>query len=360
MTEDKVIDLRSDTLTHPTEQMRRAMQAAEVGDDCHSEDPTVNRLEAIAAERLSMESALYLPSGTMANSTALITHLQLTNGKPNDETPGLVVHEVHAHMFSADRDRIAKALFPIKSASILTEWGVITPTQLQATLSFHPNSHPRLLCLENTHNYTGGGALTPRQMSNVATTAHSAGMHVHCDGARLFNAAIAQQLPVSDLVRDIDSVMFCVSKGLSAPVGSILCGNSEFIEAARNTRKIHGGSMRQAGVIAAAGIVAIEEMTERLSEDHLKAAKLSENLASIDDIELLIPPIPTNFAVLDVHRLGWTTEEILERYRSVGILATPRPPPRVRLVLNRHIDELQIDRVVEATRQIVATATAQQ
>ena len=182
MTEDKVIDLRSDTLTHPTEQMRRAMQAAEVGDDCHSEDPTVNRLEAIAAERLSMESALYLPSGTMANSTALITHLQLTTGKPNDETPGLVVHEVHAHMFSADRDRIAKALFPIKSASVLTEWGVITPTQLQAELSSHPNSHPRLLCLENTHNFCQGSPLSPDYMASVADLAASYGLKIHLDG----------------------------------------------------------------------------------------------------------------------------------------------------------------------------------
>ena len=358
MKNGKLLDLRSDTVTRPTERMRQAMHAAEVGDDCFAEDPTVNRMEAMAAERLGKEAAVYVPSGTMANSTALITHLQLGSGSSGNGAPALAVHEAHAHMFSSDRDRLARALFPLETEAVATEWGVITPDHLQAATAAHPDAAPTLLCIENTHNYTGGGAVTPAQVHAGAAAAHAAGMHVHCDGARLFNAAVAQGLPAADLVREVDSVMFCISKGLSAPVGSILCGDAAFIAGARDTRKIHGGSMRQAGVIAAAGIVALEAMVERLAEDHVNAARLGAALATIDGIDVLIPPIPTNFAVIDVHRLGWTTEELLDRYRSVGVLATPRPPTRARLVLNRHVDAAQVDRVVDATRTIVAAAGA--
>lgn len=354
MTGSDLLDLRSDTLTLPTKQMRQAMYTAEVGDDVFAEDPTVIRLEAMAAERLGKEAAMYVPSGTMANSTALITCLQLGSSETAAGTPALAVHEANAHMFSSDRDRLACALFPLETEAVETEWGVITPHHLQAAISSHRDADPRLLCIENTHNYTGGGALTPAQIGEVAAAAHAAGMHVHCDGARLFNAAIAQQLPADELVREVDSVMFCISKGLSAPVGSILCGDSAFIDAARYTRKIHGGSMRQAGIIAAAGIVALERMVDRLAEDHHNAARLTAALATIDGIEVLIPPIPTNFAVIDVRLLGWTTEELLDRYRSVRVRATPRPPTRARLVLNRHIDRQKVDRVVDATRKIVS------
>ena len=354
MSSGELLDLRSDTVTRPTERMRQAMHAAEVGDDCFAEDPTVNRLEAMAAERLGKEAAVYVPSGTMANSTALITHLQLGSDAAGNGAPALAVHESHAHMFSSDRDRLARALFPLETEAVDTEWGVITPDHLQAAIAAHPGAAPTLACIENTHNYTGGGALTPAQVNALADAAHAAGMRVHCDGARLFNAAVALRLPAADLVAQVDSVMFCISKGLSAPVGSILCGDAPFIAAARDTRKIHGGSMRQAGVIAAAGIVALQAMVDRLAEDHVNAARLAAALSTIDGIEVLIPPIPTNFAVIDVRRLGWTTEELLDRYRALGVLAVPRPPTRARLVLNRHVGAEEVDRVVEATGTIVA------
>ena len=270
---DATVDLRSDTLTHPTERMRQAMHAAEVGDDTFGDDPTVQRLEAMAAERLGKEAAVYVPSGSMGNSTALITYLEI-GARSGGGRPALAVHETHAHMFSSDRDRFARALFPVESASVDTEWGVLTPDHLQQAIAAHPGAEPRLLCIENTHNYTGGGAVTPAQVNAVTGAAHAAGMRVHCDGARLFNAAVAQGLTAAELVEQVDSVMFCVSKGLSAPVGSMLCGDAAFIEAARDTRKIHGGSMRQAGVIAAAGIVSLEVMVDRLAEDHVHAARL--------------------------------------------------------------------------------------
>ena len=350
---DATVDLRSDTLTHPTERMRQAMHAAEVGDDTFGDDPTVQRLEAMAAERLGKEAAVYVPSGSMGNSTALITHLEI-GARSGGDRPALAVHETHAHMFSSDRDRFARALFPVESASVETEWGVLTPDHLQQAIADHPGAEPRLLCIENTHNYTGGGAVTPAQVNAVAGAAHAAGMRVHCDGARLFNAAVAQRLPAAELVEQVDSVMFCVSKGLSAPVGSILCGEAAFIDAARDTRKLHGGSMRQAGVIAAAGIVSLEVMVDRLAEDHVNAARLRAGLRTIDGIEVVEPAIPTNFAVVDVRGLGWTAEQMLDRYRAEGVLGGPRPPTRVRLVVNRHIGAAQVDRVIDATRHIVA------
>ena len=346
------IDLRSDTVTHPTERMRQAMSAAEVGDDCFAEDPTVTRLEAAAAERLGMEAAVFVPSGSMANGAALITHLQ--TGGNGGGRPALVVHEANAHMFASDRDRLARALYDVAPAAVETEWGIITPEHVRQAIAAHPGAEPRLLCLENTHNYTGGGAVTPAQVNAAAAAARAAGMRVHCDGARLFNAAVALGLPAAELVAQVDSVMFCVSKGLSAPVGSILCGEAAFIDAARAARKLLGGAMRQAGVIAAAGIVALEEMVDRLADDHANAARLAAGLRSAGGgLEVLAPPIPTNFAVIDVRGLGWTTEELLDRYRAHGVLATPRPPARARLVLNRHVNAGQVDRVIDVTRRIV-------
>ena len=199
--------------------------------------------------------------------------------------------------------------------------------------------------------------MTPAQVNAAAAAAHAAGMRVHCDGARLFNAAVALGVPASALVAQVDSAMFCVSKGLSAPVGSILCGDAAFIAAARETRKLHGGSMRQAGVIAAAGIVALAEMVDRLADDHANAARLAAGLRTVGGgLQVPVPPIPTNFAVVDVRELGWTTEELLDRYRAEGVLVTPRPPTRARLVLNRHVGAGQVDRVIDATRRIAAGA----
>ena len=199
MNTDAPVDLRSDTLTHPTDRMRQAMHAAEVGDDTFGDDPTVKRLEAMAAERLGKEAALYVPSGSMGNSTALITYLEI-GARSGGSRPALAVHETHAHMFSSDRDRFARALFEVESAAVDTEWGVLTPEHVQQAIAAHPGAEPLLLCIENTHNYTGGGAVTPDEVNAVAGAAHAAGMRVHCDGARLFNAAIAQGVPAAELV----------------------------------------------------------------------------------------------------------------------------------------------------------------
>ena len=178
-------------------------------------------------------------------------------------------------------------------------------------------------------------------------------MRVHCDGARIFNAAVAQSMTAADLVRQVDSVMFCLSKGLSAPVGSVLCGEGDFIEEARAIRRFHGGAMRQAGVIAAAGIVALEEMVDQLAEDHANAARMRAGLEQVDGIEVITPPIPTNFAVVDGGDLGWTSEELMARYREEGVLVIARSPTRVRLVVNRHVEADHVDRVVAATQRMV-------
>ena len=345
-----VIDMRSDTVTRPTARMRQAMFEAEVGDDCFAEDPTVTRFEAMAAERLGKEAAIYLPSGTMANSTALTAHLEGTAG------PALVIHEERAHMFSADRDRFARALFEIRTAAIDTEWGGITAEQVRAAVEAYSDTIPRLLCIENSHNHRSGSALTPCQVRTVCAEARAAGMRVHCDGARIFNAAVAQSIPAADLVREVDSVMFCISKGLSAPVGSVLCGDTAFIEVAAAVRKIHGGAMRQAGVIAAAGIVALEEMVVRLARDNENASKLCAALDGIDGIDVVIPPIPTNFVVVDAAGLGWSSDELLARYAVEGVLGIARLPTRVRLVLNRHVGAKEVARVAELTRLIAAAA----
>ncbi len=348
MTGTGPIDLRSDTVTRPTEQMRQAMQAAEVGDDNFGEDPTVTQLETIAAARLGKEAALFVPSGTMANSTALIAHLE---GAPDGS---LVVHESRAHMFSAGRDRFARAMFDVECATVDTEWGVISPADLGAAIDSHPQARPHLLCIENTHNYRCGGAWTAAQVADLSAAARAAGMRVHCDGARIFNAAVAQSVPAADLVRSVDSVMFCISKGLSAPVGSLLCGNGALIDSARQVRKIHGGSMRQAGVIAAAGIVALDGMVERLADDHANAATLRNALAGIEGIELPTPPIPTNFVVIDAAGRGWSSEELLKRLADEGVLAIARPPSRARLVFNRHVGSERVDRVAAAVHRIAA------
>lgn len=289
----KVIDLRSDTITHPTPEMRKAMFEAEVGDDVYREDPTVNRLEAMAAEMMGKEAALFTTSGTQSNLIGVLTH---TNH--GDEI--ILGDEAHIIWYEVGG---AAALGGVIMRTVPTDSrGRLNPDDIERAIRGKDIHYPQttLLCLENTHNRCGGTVLTPDYTDEVCKLAHARGLKVHLDGARIFNAAVALGVPASALVRNSDSVALCLSKGLSAPVGSLLCGSEDFIERARKFRKMLGGGMRQAGVIAAAGIVALETMVDRLAEDHANARRLAEGLAGIKGIRLAQDDIPTNIVMFHI------------------------------------------------------------
>ncbi len=321
------------------------MEAA-LGDDGYGEDTTVNKLQELAAETLGMEAGLYVPSGTMGNACALFAHTR---------SGGDVFFEERAHLFAGARGEFA-VLHGVKPHPMQAEFGVIQPEQLDEIINSEDVSQPSLLCIENTHNGSGGSAWTPAEVEAVSTAARTHGLKIHMDGARLFNAVVAHGIGVKDYTRHIDSVMFCVSKGLSAPVGSLLCGSHVFIDEADAVRKRMGGGMRQAGIIAAAGIVALEKMVDRLAEDHENARLLCTGLESIEGLKIQRPPTPTNFAMVNVEELGWRSESLIEKWRTCGILANPRPPASARLVVHRHITRDDVTYVVDATRQLVERA----
>ena len=338
-----MIDLRSDTVTQPTPAMREAMYRAEVGDDVYGEDPTTNRLEAMAAERLGKEAALFVVSGTMANLVALLTHC----GRGDEVILG---DRSHTFLFEAGG-----------SASLggIHHWAV--PNQPDGTLRLEDvaaavrldNEHyprSRLLCLENTHNRCGGAVLSVEYTDAACALAHSHGLHVHIDGARIFNAAVALGIPARDLVRDADSVAFCLSKGLSAPVGSLLCGSAAFIKEARRWRKAVGGGMRQCGVIAAAGIVALEEMVDRLAEDHANARRFAEGIAAVRGIEIDPGKVETDIVILSVDAERTTASQLVEALRARGVQMGAIGPSKIRAVTHYGIDAADVDAAIAAVR----------
>ncbi len=286
----KVIDLRSDTITHPTPEMRRAMFEAEVGDDVYGEDPTLNRLEAVAAKMMGKEAAVFTTSGTQSNLAAVLTHT-----KRGEE----VIVGDQAHMLWYELGGTAALGGVILRTVPNDRAGRLSLDDIERKIRAKDIHYPEttLLCLENTHNRCGGGVLTPDYMGEVCNLAHRRGLKVHLDGARIFNAAVALGVPAAVLVQDVDSVAVCLSKGLSAPVGSLLCGSEDFVERARKFRKMLGGGMRQAGVVAAAGIVALETMVDRLAEDHTNARRLAQGLTGMEGITLAQDDIPTNIVM---------------------------------------------------------------
>jgi len=341
-----IIDLRSDTVTQPTEEMREAMARAMVGDDVLGEDPTVRELEALAAEMLGKERGLFVPSGTMANLVAVMTHTQ-----KGDEV--LVEAEAHTYYYEVGSISAVAGVIP---RPIPGRFGYIAPDQVREAVR-PPNVHfpiPRLLCLENTHNRAGGMPFGPQEMDAVGLTAHELGLAVHVDGARIFNAAVAVGVPAGQLVRYADSVMFC---GLSAPVGSVLLGKADFIERARRFRKMVGGGMRQAGVIAAAGIVALRTMVDRLATDHANARRLAEGISRTAPLSVDLSRVRTNIVLVAVNaRL--TAPEFTDRLKQDGVLTLPTGASTIRMVTHRHITAHDIDTALEAIRR-TATAFAQ-
>ena len=346
-----IVDLRSDTLTLPTPEMREAMARAEVGDDVWGEDPTVHRLEALAAARLGKEAGLFVASGTMGNLVSVVAHTQAGQE---------VVLDLDSHIYNYE---VAGGTIVghVQMRPVKTERGFLTAEQVQDSLR-PANIHippTGLVCLENTHNRHGGTCCPPEDIAAVAAVAHAAGVPVHIDGARLFNAAIALKREPRDFARHADSVTFCLSKGLGAPVGSVVCGTAPFVERARRVRKMVGGGMRQAGILAAAGLVALERMVDRLADDHRHARALAEAVATMPGLTVDLASVQTNIVVIRVSRGDRTTSakataELVAgcAARKVKIHATG--PTGIRCVTHKDVDADDIRRAIEAFREITA------
>jgi threonine aldolase len=340
----KSIDLRSDTVTHPTDEMRRAMYEAEVGDDVFGEDPTVNRLETLAAQKMGKEAALFTPSGTMSNLLAV-----LSQTRHGDE----IILGSEAHIFWNEVGGAA-ALGGVMMRTVQNRAdGTMEIAGVESSIRSHNIHYPptTLLCLENTHNRCGGAVLTAEYTAEICGMAHAHGLRVHLDGARIFNAAVALNVPAATLAAPADSVCFCLSKGLSAPVGSLLCGSSDFITRARKLRKMVGGGMRQAGIIAAAGIVAIETMAGRLAEDHANAGRLASGIASINGMKA--EPVQTNIVMFEPPP-GLEATAFIQLMHENGVLFTYPGGRRVRAVTHRMISAADIDDALACIERVIS------
>ncbi|NJN17777.1 MAG: low-specificity L-threonine aldolase [Oscillochloris sp.] len=343
-----VVDLRSDTVTQPSPAMREAINRAELGDDVYGEDPTINRLEALAAELTGKEAAVLVVSGTMGNLTALLAHGQ--RGQR-------VILGDESHIFRYEGGG-ASALGGLVYHTLPTAAdGSLPLDSIQQAAAPSSDTHwapPGLICLENTHNRCGGTVLSPAYMADVHAIARDAGLPLHLDGARVFNAAVALDVPVSAIATHVDSLQFCLSKGLAAPVGSIVAGSQPFIERVRRVRKMVGGGMRQAGIIAAAGIVALTEMVERLSDDHANARALAGGLAAIPAIGIDPSRVQTDIVRFDLPADGPDAATFLAALREHGVAMSSLGPRTVRAVTHYGVEAGQIDQVLSAVRAVLA------
>ncbi len=348
----RAVDLRSDTVTHPTQAMREAMYRAEVGDDVYGEDPTVNRLEILAADMLGKEAALFVASGTMGNAVAMLTHC-----RRGDEI--VMGDRSHTYLYEVGGPARLNGS-PIRAVPTLAD-GTLDREKLARSF-FGDDVHEArtgLLCLEDTHNMCGGRVLSAATLRELGTPARQRGLPVHLDGARIFNAAVALGVPVRELAAEVDSVQFCLSKGLSAPVGSILTGSRNFIAEARRVRKLLGGGMRQAGVIAAAGIVALTEMVDRLAEDHINARRLAQGLAHIPGVAIEPETVETNilfFGLNDAEGRPGDVTRFVEAAARDGLLLSGGDDGRIRAVTHYGVTAEDIDRALDIiTRTLVAS-----
>jgi len=343
-----VVDLRSDTVTRPTPAMRRAMAEAEVGDDVYREDPTVNRLQERAAEIFGREAGLFVPSGTMGNQAAIKVHTH--HGQE-------VICEAGAHLFHYEMAMMAAfagcMARPVWADDGILTWDLIAP-QIRGLSDHHARTG--LIELESTTNLGGGSVYPPEISDDICDRAHALGLPVHLDGARIFNASVALGRSVRELTAKFDSVMFCLSKGLGAPVGSLLVGSKEFIEEGRLVRKMLGGGMRQAGVLAAAGLVALEESPKRLHLDHENAQFLARSLAEIPGIKIDPEKVVTNILFFDVSGTGLMAPEISRQLAGQGILANALNPKLLRMVTHCDVDRQGCARALNVLRSIVEGA----
>jgi threonine aldolase len=341
-----VIDLRSDTVTKPTEAMRRAMAEASVGDDVFGEDPTVNKLEALAAEKLGKEAALFVSSGTQGNLISMLCHCP--------RGAEMILGD-ECHIFHYEQGGAAVIGGLVYHTVPTNADGTLSLELVRAAVRDASNPHyaaPGVICLENTHNRCGGTVLTLEYCRAMRQLADEVKVPLHLDGARLANAAVALRLPLAKVAEAFHSVQFDLSKGLGAPVGGVIAGSKEFIAKARRARKMLGGGMRQAGVIAAAGIVAIETMVERMEEDHRKAKKLATALAGMRGISIDPAKVQTNIVVLTLAE-PWNAKKFLAKLKEEGVLAGSPRADRVRMVTHYDVSEKQIDAAIEVIGRIM-------
>ena len=343
---DRIIDLRSDTVTQPTPAMRRAMAEAEVGDDVYGEDPTVNALEELAADRLGKEAALLVASGTMGNLVSLLTHCER-----GDE----VILGDRSHSFAFEQGGMSSVggIHPhtVRDGSDGC-WDLLeVESAIRPDNEHFPRS--RAIAIENTHNQAGGRVLPPTYVAQVAALAQRHHLRLHVDGARIFNAACALGVPAAHLVREADSVMFCLSKGLSCPVGSLVVGEREFIREARRKRKVLGGGMRQAGVLAAAGLVAMREMVNRLEEDHLNARRLAEGLADEPGIEIDPTFVQTNILFFDLVHERMAPAQLAAGLRERGVVIGSGGSRRIRMVTHAGIEAQDVVHTLHSIHEVI-------
>ena len=342
----KYIDLRSDTVTWPTDEMRAAMARAEVGDDVYGDDPTVNELEAVGARLTGKEAALFVPTGTFGNQLALFTHCPRGTEVILGDDCHIVAHEAGA----------ASVIAGVQLRTLVSREGELDPSEIETRIRPGGDIHypdTSLICLENAHGC--GRALSLAYMDAVRAVADRHGLPIHLDGARLFNAAAALGVDAREIAARVDSVMFCLSKGLCAPVGSLLAGSRVFIEAARRKRKLMGGGMRQAGVLAAAGLLALGPMRERLAEDHRNAAALAEGLARIPGVRILGTGVRINMVFLEIEGL-YDAGAFSAALKDRGILVNPPEGGALRLVTHYWIKAERIPAIVSAVAEAAATA----
>ena len=342
---DKIIDLRSDTVTKPSPEMRRAMAEAEVGDDVFMEDPTVNRLQERAAQIFGREAALFVPSGSMGNLTCIIAHT-----RPGQE----VICEGKGHIYNyemAAMSAVAGTLPRVVSA----EDGIMTWEQIARAIrpKVYSRSQTALVSLENTHNMAGGTVYPTQLMHEICDRAHDAGIAVHLDGARIFNAATYLGEGVAEMTKKFDSIQFCLSKGLGAPVGSVIVGSKAFIERCRSIRKMLGGGMRQAGVIAAAGLIALEKGPKRLRIDHENAGLLAERLAEIPGIRINPAKVQTNIVIYDIQQTGLSSADFLAELARRKVLGVPVDAEKIRMVTHLDVDRKNVEEAVETIREML-------
>lgn len=340
------IDLRSDTVTLPSDAMRRAMASAEVGDDVYGEDPTINRLEARAAEIFGREAAIFVPTGTMGNQIAIKLHTS-----PGQE----IICEERGHVFGNEMAMLSWfsgcLVRPVAAPRGILSWELLAP---KLSSPRYYAARTGLISMENTHNMAGGTVTPVAAMEEICTRAHERKLPVHLDGARIFNAATFLGKPVAEITRSFDSVMFCLSKGLGAPVGSMLVASKDHIERARSIRKALGGGMRQAGILAAAGLIALEEGPARLHEDHATARMLAEGVADIPGIEIDLGTVQTNILIFDVSGTGKTSAEIVEALKAHGVLAGTVNSQLIRMVTHLNVSREQCGQALVGLRAICA------
>lgn len=338
-------DFRSDTVTKPTEKMRKAMYEAEVGDDVLGDDPTVKKLEEIAAEKIGKESALFVPSGSMGN--AICVKLWTKEG---DE----VILEEKCHIYNIELGNLS-VLSRVLPRPVSSKRGEMDSEDIEKAVRKKglTSNGTSLICLENTHNFWSGAVVSVDNFKEVRKIAQKHNIKIHLDGARIFNASIAKKIPVSEWTSLVDSVMFCLSKGLSAPIGSIVAGSREFIEEARRFRKLLGGGMRQVGIIASAGIVALEEMIERLEEDHILAKQFAIGLSEIKGIDINPEDVETNIIIFKICKNGMDAPKFIERLREKGILTLAISEDEVRFCTHKDVNEKDVERALKACREIL-------